>query len=147
MGRSGKNANDLLGEKRVASELARYADLMRRGHNVSISSDVPSSPIDMIAPLFNVEIAITLQGPLNPDSKPFPKGAKPASLEQALRAVTIYPAEQQNMADKIGSIKVGKFADLAVLDKDITKVSPRDISDIKVVGTVMKVGFTHRDGL
>jgi predicted amidohydrolase YtcJ len=34
-----------------------------------------------------------------------------------------------------------------VLDKDITDVAPRDLSDIKVLGTVMNGRFTHRDGL
>lgn len=101
----------------------------------------------MIAPLFNVEIAMTLQDPTNPDSKSFPPGLKTASLEEALKAVTIYPAQQQGMQEKIGTIEVGKYADLVVLDKDITDVAPRDLSDIKVLGTVMNGRFMHRDGL
>ena len=51
------------------------------------------------------------------------------------------------MDDKIGSIEVGKYADLVVLDQDITMVEPREISDIKVLGTIMNGRFTHRDGL
>ena len=141
------NALDLLGRARVEATFARYSSLMALGHNVSISSDVPSAPIDLIAPLLNVEIAMTLQDPMNPDSKPFPLSRKPATLEQSLKAVTIYPAAQQDMQDKIGSIEVGKYADLVVLDTDITTVAPRDISDIKVRGTVMNGRFTHRDGL
>jgi len=142
-----KNALDLLVETRVQTELARYADLMRRGHNVSISSDIPSSPIGIIAPLFNVEIAMTQQDPTNADSKPFPEGLETATLDQALKAVTIHPAQQQDMQEKIGTIEVGRYADLVVLDKDITDVAPRDISNIKVLGTVMDGRFTHREGL
>jgi len=127
--------------------LARYTDLMRRAHNVSISSDIPSSPIEMIAPLFNVEIAMTQQDPTNPDSKPFPESRETSTLDQALKAVTIHPARQQDMQEKIGTIEVGKYADLVVLDNDITEVAPRDISNIKVIGTVMDGWFTHRDGL
>jgi len=141
------NALDLLGEKRVNKEFGRYTELMDIGHNVSISSDVPSSPIDLVAPLFNVELAVTLQDPGNPDSKPFPPARKPASLKEALKAVTIYPAQQQLMGDKIGTIAVGKYADLVALDKDITKVAPREISKIKVLGTMPNGEFTHRDGL
>ena len=141
------NALDLLGRAKVEALFARYSSLMALGHNVSISSDVPSSPIDLIGPLLNVEIAMTLQDPLNPDSKPFPLSRKPASLEESLKAVTIYPAAQQAMEDKIGSIEVGKYADLVVLDQDITAVEPRDISNIKVLGTLMDGRFTHRDGI
>lgn len=141
------NALDLLGRARVESIFARYSSLMALGHNVSISSDVPSASIDLIGPLINVEVAMTLQDPLNPDSKPFPLSRKPASLEESLKAITIYPAAQQAMQDKIGSIEVGKYADLVVLDQDITTVAPRDISDIKVLGTVMDGRFTHREGI
>ncbi|WP_170478229.1 amidohydrolase [Ruegeria arenilitoris] len=141
------NALDLLGRAKVEAIFARYSSLMALGHNVSISSDVPSAPIDLIGPLLNVEIAMTLQDPLNPDSKPFPLSRKPASLEESLKAVTIYPAAQQAMEDKIGSIEVGKYADLVVLDQDITTVEPREISNIKVLGTLMDGRFTHRDGI
>ncbi len=142
-----KNALALMGEERVNREFGRYTELMAAGQNVSISSDVPSAPIDMVAPLLNVEVAMTLQDPDNPDSKPFPTVRKPADLETALKAVTIFPAQQQNMADKIGTITVGKYADIAVLDKDITKVAPRDIGEIKVRGTLLNGEFTHREGL
>lgn len=141
------NALELLGRARVEATFARYSSLMALGHNVSISSDVPSSPIDLVGPLLNVEIAMTLQDPLNDESKPFPLSRKPASLEESLKAITIYPAAQQLMEDKIGSIVVGKYADLVVLDQDITKVAPREISNIKVLGTVMDGKFTHREGL
>ncbi len=141
------NALELLGRARVEATFARYSSLMALDHNVSLSADVPSSPIDLIAPLLNVEIAMTLQDPMNPDSKPFPLSRKPATLMQSLKGVTIHPAAQQNMQDKIGTIEVGKYADLVVLDRDITTVAPRDISDIKVLGTVMDGRFTHREGL
>ncbi len=140
-------ALNILGRARVEAQYARYSSLMAIGHNVSISADVPSSPIDMIAPLFSVEIAMTLQDPQDPDSKPFPQSRKPATLEQALKAVTIFPAAQQAMEDKIGSIEVGKYADLVVLDRDITTVAARDISDVNVLGTILDGRFTHRDGI
>lgn len=142
-----RNALDLLGEDRTNTEFARYSELMDIGHNVSLSADIPSSPISMIAPLFSAEIAMTLQDPTNPDSKPFPPSRPGASLDEALKAITINAAYQVRMEDKIGTLEVGKYADLVVLETDITQVAPRDISDIKVVGTVMNGKFTHRDGL
>ena len=141
------NAYEMLGRARAETQYARYSQLMSLGHNVSISADVPSSPISMIAPLFSVEIAMTLQDPTSEASIPFPLTQQPATLEEALKAITIYPAAQQAMEDKIGSIEVGKLADLVVLDRDITQVAPRDISAIQVLGTVLDGKFTHRDGL
>ncbi|MGH9761011.1 MAG: amidohydrolase family protein, partial [Blastocatellia bacterium] len=38
--------------------------------------------------------------------------------EEALKAVTIYPAQIWGMADKIGSIETGKIANLIVTDGD-----------------------------
>lgn len=101
----------------------------------------------MIAPLFSAEIAMSLQDPTNPDSKPFTPTRPRATLDEALKAITIYPAFQVRMEDKIGSLEVGKYADLVVLDQDITTVEPRDNSDFKVVGTIMNGNFTHKDGM
>jgi len=103
------SAQKLLGDERIRTEFGRYSDLLNLGKNVSIASDVPSSPNDMMAPLLNVEIAITLMDPTNPDSNPFPPSQIPSSLENALRAVTIYSAIQQNMQDKIGTLEVGNW--------------------------------------
>ncbi len=39
--------------------------------------------------------------------------------EEALKAVTLYPAQIMNVADRIGSIEVGKIANLVVTDGDL----------------------------
>ena len=91
----------------------------------------------------SVEVAITLQDPTNPDSKPFPPGRVPLTLEQAIRSVTADPAWQLRMEDKIGSIEVGKYADLVILEQDLFDVAPRNIADVKVVATMMNGRFTH----
>ena len=72
---------------------------------------------------------------------------KGMTIAEAFRAITIDAAWQLRMEDKIGSITVGKYADLVVLDQDITRVAPREISNIKVLGTLMDGRFTHREGL
>jgi imidazolonepropionase-like amidohydrolase len=38
---------------------------------------------------------------------------------EALKAVTLYPAQIMNVADQLGSIEVGKVADLVITDGDI----------------------------
>ena len=90
---------------------------------------------------------MTLQDPTNPDSRPFPEGRKGITLEQGIKGVTIFPAWQMRMEDKIGSIEVGKYADLVILEKNLFDVKPRDIADVKVEATMMDGNFTHRDRL
>ena len=54
----------------------------------------------------------------------------------ALRAVTIWAARQMFMEDKIGSIEVGKYADLAVWDRDFYSVPTAQIKDAKCLMTI-----------
>jgi predicted amidohydrolase YtcJ len=126
---------------------ARYYDLISSGKSVSLSADVPSSTLDLVAPLFSAECAMTLQDPHNPDSKKFPPNGKGASLENAIKAITIFPAWQLHMEDKIGTLEVGKYADIVVLEKNLFDVGPRDVAHVKVLAAMMDGRFTHRSGL
>ena len=85
--------------------------------------------------------------PADPNSKPFPPGRKGITLEQGIEGVTINAAWQLRMEDKIGSLGVGKYADLVVLEKNLFDVKTEDIADVKVLATMMDGEFTHRDGL
>ncbi|MBW1712988.1 MAG: amidohydrolase family protein [Deltaproteobacteria bacterium] len=64
------------------------------------------------------------------------------SHEEALKAGTIAAAELCGLADKVGSVEVGKLADLIAIDGDPTK----DIGDIKKVAAVMKGGLLQPVG-
>ncbi|MEZ9710824.1 amidohydrolase [Vibrio breoganii] len=59
------------------------------------------------------------------------------TAEQALHAVTMgaaYLMEQENM---IGSIEVGKLADMAILDQNPLEVAKQDVKNIKVHATML----------
>ena len=45
--------------------------------------------------------------------------------EEALKAITIYPAELLGIADRVGSIEVGKDADLVILTGDLFDMENR----------------------
>ena len=137
----------LIGEERVRSSLGRYPHFARNGVPVSISADVPSTPQSMQAPLYVVTGATTLLDISDPMSKPFPPDREPLTVEQAIRAITIDAAWQLRMEDKVGSIEVGKLADIVVLDGNPLEVHPREIVNIKVLSTMMDGRFTHRDGI
>lgn len=68
-----------------------------------------------------VKVAIRTNGTENVRNLPFNAGFAVAygmSKEDALKAVTIVPAEIFGVADKLGSIEVGKVANLIVTDGD-----------------------------
>jgi predicted amidohydrolase YtcJ len=67
-------------------------------------------------------------------------------VHDALRSVTIWAARQMFLEKKIGSIEVGKYADLAVWDRDFYSVPTEAIKDAKCVMTIFngKVVFEAR---
>jgi len=140
---SDKQFLELMGEERINTSLGRYPELARAGVKVSISADVPSTMPHMQGPLFVVQSAVTLKDPLNPKSKVFPPKMKGMSIEQAFRAITIDAAWQLRMEDKIGSLEVGKYADLVILDESPLDVAPEEIAEIDVLMTMMDGRITH----
>jgi len=86
-----------------------------------------------------VKVAIRTGGTENVRNLPFNAGYAATygmGKEEALKAVTIYPAEIFGVADKIGSIEEGKMANIVVTDGDIleamTKVEHVFINGFKV---------------
>jgi len=98
--------------------------------------------------LYLCEAAVTRKDPSNPgDDRIFPPMSQAITLEQCLRSVTIEGAWQARKEDVLGTIEVGKLADLVVLERNLFDVEPDEIADTKVVATMMDGQFTHRDGL
>ena len=70
--------------------------------------------------------------------------AQSVDVHAALKAVTIWAAHQMFLEKKIGSVEVGKYADLAVWDRDFYGVPTAQIKDAKCLLTMFdgKVVFT-----
>lgn len=62
--------------------------------------------------------------------------AESVDVHSALRAVTIWAARQMFLEKRIGSIEVGKYADLAVWDRDFYSVATPQIKDAKCLLTL-----------
>ena len=62
--------------------------------------------------------------------------AESVDVHVALRAVTIWAARQMFLEKRIGSIEVGKYADLAVWDRDFYSLPTAEIKDAKCVMTI-----------
>lgn len=62
--------------------------------------------------------------------------AESVDVHAALRAVTIWAAHQMFLDKKVGSIEVGKYADLAVWDRDFYSIPTEQIKDAKCLMTI-----------
>jgi predicted amidohydrolase YtcJ len=84
-------------------------------------------------PLRNISVAATRVAPsgtvLGPEQL--------LTVDQAIRAQTIDAAYQLFADDVIGSLEVGKYADLVVLAADPRVVPPEDIADLEVRATYL----------
>lgn len=100
------------------------------GVPLAIHSDTPITPL---GPLFTAWCAvnrITESGRVLGE-------AERIDVETALRAITLGAAYTMKLDHEIGSLTVGKWADLAVLADDPLAVAPEALKDVEVVGTVL----------
>lgn len=131
-----------LGARRVEEEIFPYGDLVRSGAIVTYGSDVPGIEIADCPPLMGLEAAVTRKRPGYPNDPVFVARQK-VTLAQAIQCYTYNGAYQMRMEDQVGSIAVGKRADLVFLEKDLFKISPEAIHSTKVVHTMMDGKVTH----
>jgi len=96
----------------------------------TMHTDAPMFPSE---PLSLVQTAVTRQNTAG-DTMGFHHAI---GVRKALESMTINAAWQIKMEDKLGSIKVGKYADFVVLDRNPLKVSPDQLRDIQVQRTVV----------
>ena len=127
---------ELLGADRVEERLFPYGDLVRSGATVTFGADLPGVDLAEIPPLIQIEAAITRQRPGYPDDRPLVPRQR-MDLHDALRAYTTNAAYQLRMEHEIGSIKVGKRADLVVLGENLFTVDPREVHNVPIVLTMM----------
>ncbi|MDR3450430.1 MAG: amidohydrolase family protein, partial [Alphaproteobacteria bacterium] len=64
-------------------------------------------------------------------------------LDAALKAATMGPAWQLGMEHDVGSIEVGKLADLVVMERNLFEVASHEVHKTKVLMTVMNGKVVH----
>ncbi len=65
------------------------------------------------------------------------------TVEQALRGYTIWAAEQFGIDKEVGSLEVGKYADLVIVDSDPLTKDSEQLENIGVVKTVFRGNVTY----
>lgn len=142
-------AYDTYGEQFVSDDQFnrywRFNSLKELGARLSFGSDFPASGAGTLglSPLVQIEIGHTRQDPGDPDSPVQPRESERLDIASLVRGFTLDAAWQMHMDDEIGSIEVGKKADLVVLDQDIFEIDPYTIHRVKVLMTVMGGGIVY----
>ena len=122
-------AQNIIGEKR-ASQILPVATAEKYSLRYSLHADQPmfeSHPLSLIHTAVNRKTRDGKSiGPHNG-----------VTVESALKAMTIHSAWQIKMDDKIGSIKVGKYADFVILAENPYEVSEDKIREIQILETIV----------
>jgi hypothetical protein len=132
----------LVGEER-GQRWCPVASAVKYDVSYSFHFDGPTSPNK---PLESFQTAVTRKTVcgqiLGPEER--------ISIDEAIRGYTINAAYQLFMDEKVGSIEVGKLADLIILSENPREVDPEKISEIEVLATYIngeifwsKDSYTH----
>jgi predicted amidohydrolase YtcJ len=119
-----------LGDKRSEEGAYVWQKLMKSGALVTNGTDAPVEDVDPIASYY-----ATVSRKLKDGSIFYPE--QRMNRMEALRSYTINTARAAFEEDTKGSLKVGKYADIVILSKDILSVPEDEIPSAKVVTTIV----------
>jgi predicted amidohydrolase YtcJ len=130
-----EGVRDSLGPRRSALvEPAGW--LAEKGARIAYGSDWPVDPLDE---WFALQVGVTRKG--RPGAPPKYSGrlGKDPGLSQAavIKAITLNAAYELHEDRYIGSLEVGKLADLIVVDRNVATIPPEQISGTKVLRTIV----------
>ena len=131
-------AGERLGKSRIRHAY-RYRDLMNTIGILPLGTDMP---VEDIAPLKTFYAAT-----IRKDASGYPEDGymMDQSLDRssALLGMTLWSAIANNNDSEVGSIEVGKWADLVVLDRNLLSAKPKDILSTRILRTVVAGKTTY----
>lgn len=122
----------VLGKERTEAQLPMKS-FFDAGVVVTSASDYPVE--NPAYPLTGIQKGVTRSVPGQPETLHWP--AERVTVEQMIEATTLNEAYQLRCEDRLGSITVGKEADLVVLEQDITSCNSEHIADTQVLSTMV----------
>ena len=120
---------------KLASGVARILDLQRAGVNVALGTDGPASGNDI-----DLWIAIRLAGYMQ---KTFAKNPAVLPAVELVRMATINGARALQLDHMIGSLEVGKRADIIVLDAASPSLTPNFDPHTTIATCVTRADVRH----
>jgi len=134
----GEGAKKHLGDERW-NRMYRFNEMVGSGAVLALSSDVVTAyELHRANPLLGMQIAGTRVDPEYPlDPAVYPGSVRPTadatlSRELLFNGYTINGARQMRLADRMGSLTVGKVANVTVLSQDLFAVPADSLGEIKV---------------
>jgi predicted amidohydrolase YtcJ len=113
-----------------------YRSLRDSGALLANGSDAPIEELDPWAGVCaGVLRTIDERGPWHPEQR--------LSLDEALEATTVNPAWLTHDEHRRGKLLPGFLADLVVLDRDPFELQPEQLSEVRVVATMLGGRWTH----
>ncbi len=127
-------AEPVLGRAR-SRWLYPIGSVVESGAVVSAGSDWS---VSSLAPLDGIQVAITrrLTDERQRMTPWLPEQV--VNLSTAIAMYTINAAYQTHQAGQTGSIEVGKFADLVILEQNLFAIAPREIHRVRVMRTIVE---------
>ena len=139
----GRWADKVIGAERAKGTYA-FKSLLDAGAALAFGSDWFVAPADPIMAIYGAVTRRTLDEKNAAGWVP----AQKISVEQALRAHTSGAARASFMDGEVGILAPGMLADLAIIDRDLTRIAPETIRDARVLLTMVGGRIVHdRDGL
>ncbi|WP_207063035.1 amidohydrolase [Motiliproteus sp. SC1-56] len=127
---AGRYAKLGIGPERSAN-MVPNGDVLKHGGSLSFHSDMPMAPAKPMQLVWAAVNRFTAEGPVAGPQHRVP-------LDAALRAITIDAAYSIQMEKRVGSIEVGKDANLTVLMQSPYEVAAERLKDIQVWGTMLE---------
>jgi predicted amidohydrolase YtcJ len=121
--------------------LTPFATYVKRGIVWAGGSDYSVTPFPARYGLWSSVARQTLNGRFGPT--PFGT-AERVTIKEALKSYTIWAAHQIFLEDRIGSIEVGKDADIAVWDRDMLTIPTDALKDLKCDVTIFRGQIVYR---
>jgi predicted amidohydrolase YtcJ len=119
--------DEIVGPERAAISLP-LAAAREHGHRSSLHNDSPMYPAEPFRLMRTATTRRTRNGGQIGAAQVIP-------VDDAIRAVTINPAWQLFLEDKVGSLEVGKLADLVEISDNPRKIDPERLDEIRVLAT------------
>jgi hypothetical protein len=132
-----------IGEERL-EKFYVIGSVHRLGGRIACGSDWFVSSLN---PLDAIEVGVRRQDPAMPDGAPSLNPEEAVDLAVMIEAYTINGAYLMHQEDELGSIEVGKLADLIVLDRNLFEIPPTEINEANVLLTLFNGRPVYNDGI
>ena len=141
-----------LGQKRNDTVQFPFRSWADDGVNIALGADWPATPGGFehgVNPFNNIYCAMHRRAPahlrqeLGTYDATLPPADQVLTLAEAIAAYTIGGARMLGIEDQIGSIEVGKKADLILLNQNLFEIDPEKIPKTIVLGTMFDGKIVH----